>query len=297
MMRNVLTILGFCGIFGFSSCAKDETSEPSLVFRFTLDSTQVRLNNIGQPATLPANHRAQHPKFNQIALHYIELSPSAFTPLGTGEVIYQSPSTSAGGAEAIDFAQLPFTSSGVDFMRIPLKNIAPGEYTWIRVSLAYQNYDIQLRVFIPQLNANWDGTATVASFIGYQQYITSTNIKTQSLAVNGNRRQGFWAFEITYPGVAPIVQSGLAPEGATTVPNPLFASSPIPQGSCVVTGAFNQTLVIPSQPTQDIVIDLRVSINQSFEWRESGNNNFYEPLAGDTVVDMGVRGLIPVVIP
>src|SRR5690606_13614507 len=101
-------------LFSCSSEEEDPNEEPALVFRFKLDSTQVRLNSIGQPAQLPANHRAQHPRFNSIALHYIELAPGPLTLLGQGGVSYQSPSTTAGGAEAIDFNQQPITPGGVD---------------------------------------------------------------------------------------------------------------------------------------------------------------------------------------
>jgi hypothetical protein len=87
--------------------------------------------------------------------------------------------------------------------------------------------------------------------------------------------------------------SGDAPANATTVPNPLFATSPIPQGSCVVTGKFVNNLVISGTETKDVVVNLSLSINQSFEWSEVNFDGKYEPAVGETVVDMGLRGLIP----
>lgn len=86
---------------------------------------------------------------------------------------------------------------------------------------------------------------------------------------------------------------GQAPEGATTVPNPLAATSPIPAGSCVVTGQFVNPLVIAGNETADVDLILSLSINKSFEWIEVNNDGMFEPLAGETVVDMGLRGLIP----
>jgi hypothetical protein len=79
------------------------------------------------------------------------------------------------------------------------------------------------------------------------------------------------------------------------VVNPLFATSPIPDGSCVVTGQFASALQITGNETEDVVITVSVSTNKSFEWVEHGANSYYEPLQGDTVVDMGIRGMIPLV--
>ena len=82
--------------------------------------------------------------------------------------------------------------------------------------------------------------------------------------------------------------------GATTVPNPIFDTSPIPAGSCVVTGAFDQPLVITGNETKDIVITVSLSTNNSFEWTDNGDGLF-QPEVGDAVVDMGVRGMVPFV--
>jgi hypothetical protein len=85
----------------------------------------------------------------------------------------------------------------------------------------------------------------------------------------------------------------------TTVvnPNPL---SPIPAGSCLVTGQFyktgmgiNQPLVITGSETSDIIITVSLSTNKSFEWTEVGTpDGLFQPEAGETVVDMGLRGVI-----
>lgn len=273
-----------------TSCS--EKNDPKLVFVFRFDSTQVRLNNIGQPAVMPANHRAQHPQFRQMSAHYIELA-QGIVPLGAGAVLYFAPETTAGGENAIDFNQSVSVGANVPFFEIPLKEVPPGSYDWLRVSLAYQNYDIKYRISPPAAPVTYDGVGTVASFIGFRTYIQNYIINTQSVTVNGNRLQGYWGFETTVPLVGPYVVTGQAPAGATTVPNPLFGQSDIPPGSCVVTGQFSSPLVITGNETQDIRIVVSLSVNNSFEWIESGGNDFYEPLNGDTVIDMGVRGLIP----
>ncbi|HAP64744.1 MAG TPA: hypothetical protein DCR93_36430, partial [Cytophagales bacterium] len=73
------------------------------------------------------------------------------------------------------------------------------------------------------------------------------------------------------------------------------ATSPVPVGSCVVTGAFPMALVIPENPSEDINIQVVISINQSFEWQDGNDNAKYEPLLGEQVVDMGTRGVFPTV--
>ena len=113
--------------------------------------------------------------------------------------------------------------------------------------------------------------------------------------MNDDRAQGFWAFEVIDPIIPTAPISGQS-AGVTTVPNPLFASSPIPSNSCLVTGAFAQPLVITGSETSDVVIEVSLSTNNSFEWLDNGDG-IYEPgaPANDMVVDMGVRGLIPTV--
>jgi hypothetical protein len=274
----------------FLSSCKDEDPQPvprdpQLIFRFVFDSTQARLDNIGNPAVLPANHGAQSPRFNKMSAHYIELAQNAFTLLGSGEVVYHNEETTAGGATAIDFSKSNPVGNGEVFYSIPLNQVSPGSYEWLRVSLAYQNYDIRFRYSIGGFNL--DLTGTVASFIGYNTYLKQFKIKDSTVAVFGNRLQGYWAFETQYN----VIQ-GQAPPGATTVPNPLFSTSPVPQGSCVVTGSFGQPLVISGNETSDVVVTVSLSTNKSFEWVENSTPGLYEPAAGDTVVDMGIRGMV-----
>jgi len=78
------------------------------------------------------------------------------------------------------------------------------------------------------------------------------------------------------------------------VVNPLFATSPIPAGSCLATGAFaGGNLHITGNETKDIVVTVSLSTNKSFEWVEVVNDSKWEPTKGEYIVDMGVRGLIP----
>jgi hypothetical protein len=297
---KISAILGKSALFlsialvSMASCKKDEEPEPEptpaapkLIFKLAVDPNQVRLNNIGQPATLAVGHAAQNPQFNKISAHYLELSPGATTALGAGNVLYNGATTTFGGAEAIDFSQSTLVTPGQVFKEYTLANVTPGTYEYVRLSLSYQNYDINYST------SGFDLSGTIASFLGFNTYIGSYQIKNSTQNVNANKLQGYWGFETNLFGEN-YVQTGQAPEGATTVPNPLFATSPIPQGSCVVTAAFASPLVITGNETSDIVVTLSLSSNNSFEWVDDGDGKF-EPVDGETVVDMGVRGLLPIV--
>lgn len=285
-MQNILkTIFIVSMTLGLTACSKSENeSEKYLIVKFKFNPTQERLNGIGQPAPIPVGHAAQTPDFRQISAHYFELSPAANTLLGNGEILYHAPETNAGGSTAIDFSKAIIKGENEEYLKIPLKDITPGVYQWVRVSLAYQKYGIKVRA------NNQDLDGTLESFVGYDTYITSHQINGQNFNVNGNRRQGYWAFALD---TFPFATSGIAPEGATTVPNPLFNTSPIPQGSCVVTGKFANNLEIRANETKDIIVTLSLSINKSFEWTEVNFDGKYEPGIGENVVDMGLRGLIP----
>ena len=285
---KTLKLILFATVIILTSCSKDkddtQTTQHNLIIKLKFDPNQARLNNLGQPATIPAGHAAQSPNVNKMSANYIEFAPTATTALGDGDIIFKGDETTAGGATAIDFQNAIFGGNNDTFLTVPLADVATGNYNWVRVSLAYQEGTIDLRV-----NGN-DITGTLASFVGYNTYITSFDLNGSTINVNANELQGFWAFE-----ALGFTTQGQAPEGATTVPNPLFDTSPIPQGSCVVTGQFANGLTITGHETEDVVVTLSFSINNSFEWTEVNADGKYEPEAGEQVVDMGLRGLIPMV--
>ena len=313
----------------FAGCKKPAqttiNTHPHLIFKFVFDSTQVRLNSLGQPdSTFPVNHAGQNPQMNVMSGHYIELAPTAYTALGAGTVLYMTPTTTAGGSSAIDFSKEVLTPDGGTFYSVALDSVTPGTYEYLRVSLAYQNYSVKMYVDTTISTVvggtTYTGTineelpCTVASFVGVNTYITSYKVNTESITVNGNRAQGYWGFESagtlnytmgnqSYPYPYNYLNSGQADSGATTVVNPLFATSPIPSGSCVATGQFVtgsktgplSSLTVTGHETQDIVITVSLSINHSFEWQEVVNDGKWQPSIGENIVDMGIRGLIPII--
>ena len=255
-------------------------SGPNLIVKFKFDPNQERLGNLGTPAGIPSGNAAQSPDFNMMSAHYIELAPTAFTALGDGEVIYKGDETTAGGSNAVDFQNAKLVNENETFLSIPLNDVATGTYEWARVSLTYQNYNIDF------LHNALDYTGTLASFVGFNNYITSYAVDQETVTVNGNRAQGYWAFE-----TLGTVSDGQA--SGTTVPNPIANTSPVPAGSCVVTGEFENGFTITGTETEDVIITLSLSTNNSFEWTEVNADGKFEPNAGEQVVDMGFRGLAP----
>lgn len=292
-------------VAAFVGCEKDgntPSTTSNLQFQIEFDATQPRLNNIGQPAVLPAGNAAQTPVFRKMSVHYLELAPGALTQLGKGAIVYKGPETTAGGNAAVDFDGAAVVGAGELFAKISLADIAPGTYEWVRASVTYQNYDILFNLKNVPFVGNLDGQkGTIASFVGFNTFIKSITPNAKTLAVNDDKKQGFWAFETSF--AAPYdtynsLYSGEAPAGATTVVNPLAATSPIPAGSCVVTGKLTTPLVITGDETADKIVTLRFSVNQSFEWKDTNSNgqldiDAADPTKTETPVDMGLRGLIP----
>lgn len=287
-MKYLPLVIAIATAFTFSACNTDGDNQPDgpyIVFKFQFNPNQERYDSFGQPATVPSGNAAQSPSFNSISGHYVEMIPTALTALGAGEILYQGDETNAGGDMAIDFDKASVVGENEVFLSVPISEVAAGTYEYVRVSVSYQNYNITYNAL------GFNGlTGTLASFVGYNTYITNLLVDQQSVSVNDDKLQGYWAFES-----AGTMTTGQAPAGATTVPNPIFASSPIPQGSCLVTGEFETPLTLTGEETEDVTVILSVSTNQSFEWTDPDGNGQYDPLDGDVPVDMGLRGLKAIV--
>jgi hypothetical protein len=256
------------------------------------------------------------------------MTKNNYTAIGAGTVLYTTPtvisnavtvsngSTTTTYTDAIDFSKESVVGDGQEFFSIPLSQVTAGTYPYIRISVAYQNYDIKYGILqgtqiAPSytLPSNYYSTGTIASFIGYNTQIGSYTIKTQTDVVNGAKQQGYWSFEsapyVVGTSTTTVPYSkGQAPQGATTVVSPsAFATTAIPPGSCLVTGQFVNAsgttptpLIITGNETSDITITVSMSTNKSFEWIHNSNNptdGYIYPLNGDQVVDMGVRGMMP----
>jgi len=292
-------------LFIYTSCEKlnpnpVNNSSAKINFVFQFDEVQDRLDNFGNPASLPEGHAAQTPVFRKMGAHFLGLYPDKWTAYSQGVELYKGIETNKGGSAAVDFQNLQLTADGEKFLESNISDIPAGTYEWLRISVAFQDYQVQYNLNeIPLIGDLPGETATVASFLGFNNYIEDYQINNLVLDVKGNRNQGFWAFETDFQDELSNyndIFSGQSPEGATTVVNPLFNSSPIPAGSCVITGKIDPPLVITGDETEDIEVNLSFSINDSFEWEDLNGNgeldlNVSNPAINEKVVDMGVRGL------
>lgn len=289
MKKNSIILIILASLLFFNSCKDDDNNNsdvPSLIVKYSFDENQERLGNFGEPVDVPSGNAAQSPKFHLLGVHSIELIEVVATFPTEKTLIFLGEETNEGGNLAMDFEKQKMVSDGDILMRIPLSDIQPGTYNFYRSSLGYQNYDIDF-IYNDMNLGELSFTGRLASFVGYNQYIKSFNIKNESISVNENKLQGYFAFEVETPlGIS--VQEGQAPQ--TTVPNPI-PNSPIPAGSCLVTGPFQTPLTITGNETEDIIINVSISTNNSFEWAEVNMDGKFEPTAGETVVDMGLRGL------
>jgi hypothetical protein len=303
-MKKLIGLASLAMILTLSGCDKDKTeAEPYLIFKFKFDPNQERLDNFGNPSVIPANHGTQSPNFKYMAAHYLEMAQDRYTQIGDGTVLYHAEETTLGGSTAIVFEKEVLAKNDSVFLKIPLKDVKAGSYEWLRVSLAYQNYEVN---FLLDTSVNVGGTlypikqefpCQVASFVGYNTYIKSYNLRSQTVTVNANKPQGYWgseAYGTIFGQAFSQVNTGQAPAGSTTVVNPIEATSPIPRllNSCLATGQFEGgNLVITGKETKDVVVTVSLSVNKSFEWLEVVNDGKWEPLKGENVVDMGIRGL------
>lgn len=106
--------------------------------------------------------------------------------------MYKNAETTTGGAQAIDFSKSKVAADGESFFEIPIKEVKPGYYEYLRVSLAYQCYDIKINVAA----LGQEITGTLAAFIGYNTYIGSYKIKDSTVSLNGTDRRvtGRWKY-------------------------------------------------------------------------------------------------------
>ncbi len=299
-MRYLFAGIVLC-LLGISCTKESDTTEPKLVFRFKFDSTQARLNNQGLSSGVPEGYAAQSPVVNNMSVNSIELSPDEMTSVGAGTRIYLSEETTEGGDTAINFARSVIAGGNEVFYAISLKDIKPGEYEYLRLSVAYQNYTVQLHVdstFNDSVTVKGDFDGTMASFIGYNNYISTYTIKNEFITVDENRLQGYWGLEVPVSDEnfsTTITLTGQSPEGSTTIVNPLHVTSPLPAGSSIITASFApHKLVIAGDENKNIIVEVSLSTNKSFVWKEIVADGKWEPLK-ESVADMGLRGMIPTI--
>lgn len=308
MYKKILIAIVAISTFAIS-CNKEETPEdtgPKLIFKFKFDSTQARLNAFARPSTIPDGNWGQSPVFHAMSAHFIQLAEDSLSPLTTN-VLYRNNEVTTGGDNAIDFSKSVIKKEGEIFYSVPLKNLTQGTYKWLRISLAYQNYDVKAIYRRNDVNGGnpitFDGE--VVSFLGFNSYVTSYSIKGENITVNGNLPQGSGAvkpYNIPFISTLPAIKWTAAANTSTTVVNPFRVQLGIPSNSCLVTAPFTTPISITGNETSDIVVTVSLSTNKSFEWKDRNGDKLFEPVDGnnsnaplDSVVDMGIRGMRPIV--
>ncbi len=300
---NITKILGAAFItLSLFGCSKK--SNAFVHFKIKFDPLQERLTSTGLGSNVVAGRATQTPSINSVGISSLEISPSAATPFGQGTVVLTTAETLINGTKAIDFSQITTAKEGEIFASIPIENIAPGKYEWIRTSVAYQNLDIQFNLINAPSAGNFlDERGTLATFMGYNNYLSKHKIWRKEETINDYCKQGFWLFESklqTAYAAYNRVYSGQTAGNSITFVNPLAHSSPYPNGACAVTGRFDTPLSISGNENEDITVVLTFSINKSIEWEETINRNGKwdinmqsrnDAILIEPIVDMGLRGL------
>ena len=225
--KTIAVAVAMVGLFG---CKKEPDKMLHFVVKF--DSLQEKLGNNGLPATLRTENAAQTPVLNSIGFNGIELVQNEFTKYGQGVSVFSAPETTLGGEKALDYQQVKSAKAGEIIFSIPLKDIAPGTYNWIRTSVAYQNFDVVFNMLNVPFAGNFlDERGTLASFTASNNYITTYKIWDKTDSVKANKKQGYWCFETKLsPAYKPYNRmfNGQSATGTITSPNPLLQTAPTP---------------------------------------------------------------------
>ncbi len=227
---------------------------------------------------MPNGHGAHSPTYNGIFIGLIELLADSTIPFGEGVSLMIQSLT-------INFSDTGYAccnsliadgyvfNVGIDTSAIP------NTFKYIRISFIYENFSIWYK-----FNGN-SYNASVAAFLApktlaYNYHINDSSYSSFSVKLNGQ-----WELEVDTPGYGTVLR-GIA---STTQPNVLSSSSPIPIGGCIVTCPILPTLFLDQPDTK--IITISISSNKSFEWVDHSDPNYFEPFDGDTIVDVGIRGV------
>jgi hypothetical protein len=295
---TVLALLCAC----LGSCKKKPEAQVHFIIKF--DPLQERLNDKGVAVPIPTGRATQTPNLNQIGVECLEIAANANTPVNKGIPVFQSVLKSSGNETITDYAQLKMVKDGETIVSVPMSKLGVGKFEWVRLGVAYQNFDILFSMQEVPFAGNFtDERGSFAAFLSKSNYITTHTVATKSETINGNKPQGYWVFETKFPSAYATLNrlfNGKIPDSTLTFVNPLHATAPLPTGSNLIVGRFDTPLSITGQENQDITVTLTLSTNKSFEWEESilrngkwdsnAQANTGQPSV-ERVVDVGFRGL------
>jgi hypothetical protein len=279
-------ILGLLFLFLFSCNDKqDDETRPvarpyatRVTIKLVFDSLQERLDNYGNISQVPIGHSAQSPSFKEISVGCIELLKDSITTYYSGiiltypiipiDTVYSCCYQSTIANEQVFY-------SGID------TSVTPDTFKYIRIHFIYEKVDMKYR----WNNSNYTGT--LAAFLAGKTHVTSFALNDSSFGYLGDtmRYNGQWYLEVDTPNYGRVL-NGVA---ATVQPNILYNSVPSQIGSCVVTCALNPAVFI--EDLDSLGLTISISSNHSLEWIENSDPTYFEPFDGDTIYDVGIRGI------
>jgi len=300
----------------FASCTKVGVGERYLIIKFKFNDTLPRMNDAGNIIgdSIGFGNAAVTPKFNSISVNFLALFANDSSKYADANPIYTA---AIKDSTAFNFSQYKIVSEGETFYEIPLSSIKAGTYKWLGAGLAYSNMDVPFRIdYVFNNNAyNSSYTGTVATLLGASTYVDSMKIKDNYTYKKSNQPQGFWAFESRF-GFGGFLDSiftrnDYVATNGTTVVNPLFGNTIIPNFKTygITTGKIynnraykngefkleESPLVITGLETESIILELNLSTKNSFIWKDDNNNKMWEPFKGEPIIDMGFRGMRPII--
>ena len=322
----------------FVSCTKG-TNERYLILKVKFDPTSAPLNDSGFLYATPVGNGALTPTYNSMAPAYIELAPDLGTPDST--VPYKSDfkytlfssenATDNFGHSGVRYTSLQITKDGEAMVSIPLNTITPGTYRFLRLAVAYQNFDILYKLDSTVSNLYHNGTLyPSASFYGmyhasisafsdstfFDNGFTVSNYTVNNMPPKTVKKSGFYGFETqlgTNSFYYPLEKtSTLQVADSVASVNTIYAKVKTPKNASVFTAPFytinfkNYTqdtimtpLVITGGETESIIIDCTMITKNSFEWKNDNGNGVWDAYSNkpgaknEGVYNFGFRGMKP----
>lgn len=175
-----------------------------------------------------------------------------------------------------------------------LKQIAPGDYSWLRITpLTVSNFET--RLLFDSISPG--GTRLPLLATGSLTSIYSNNtlidkIENLQTIVGTNRLQQ--RGDALFVGSAFLPPQTRAPVNILNglrLPEPaLIGSAGAPNSGDLYLKIENGPLRIGSRNTKSIYLDLTLGVNHSLEWTETNGNQLFEPALGEQLLRMGTRG-------
>jgi hypothetical protein len=267
------------------SCRKKTDESPDkyphysiLKINFKLDSLQERLDNYGNISSVPAAHGSMSPQNPKMRIGFVELLTDSGIQPGDGARIFGTGEVIASNDTGYQCCQ-GFLDENQTYQYLLPEVDNPIRYYGIRIYFSYQHFDVNYTINDIQYSGS------VAAFLAKKSITYYFEVKDSVYTQYSLKQNGEWYFEVDTPGYG-IVQHGTA---FTASPNVLFQSVPTEANSCVVTCPISPVLIMDYPMSKTITIS--ISTNHSFEWVENSTPGIFEPFDGDSIYDIGIRGV------